>query len=96
MNIQGDGVIGEWTVSQLIQFLSAQRDENPPVRADTFTCDDLIAVETAKFYDRPQFYQYQNTVGSAGSAAALPANPLAYFKVLDRNGTTVLIPYYNA
>lgn len=93
---QGNDTIGDWTVAQLVQFLNTQRDDNPPIKSSQVTCDEFIAVNKAQFYDRPQFYQYQYTVGAAGTATALPANPLGYFKVLDRNGTSVVIPYYTA
>jgi hypothetical protein len=35
------------------------------------------------------------TVGAAGAAAALPANPLGYL-VLSLAGTSIKVPYYNA
>ncbi|WP_284990868.1 MULTISPECIES: hypothetical protein [unclassified Arthrobacter] len=38
----------------------------------------------------------QSTVGAAGSAAALPAAPNKYLKVVDASGTTLVIPAYNA
>jgi len=34
------------------------------------------------------------TVGAAGAASALPANPLGYLTLVV-NGTTVRLPYYN-
>lgn len=93
---QSNETIGEWTVAQLVQFLQAQKDENPPIKSTQFTCDEFIAVNKAQFYDRPQFYQYQYTVGAAGGASALPATPLGYFKAIDRSGTAVVFPYYTA
>jgi hypothetical protein len=41
-----------------------------------------------------QFNSFQNNVGSAGGASALPATPKGYFKVLDYTGNTVLVPFY--
>lgn len=93
---QGNDTIGEWTVAQLVQFLKTQQEDNPPLKSSQMTCDELIVVNKAQFYDRPQFYQYQNTVGAAGTASALPANPLGYIKAIDRNGTAIVIPYYTA
>lgn len=37
----------------------------------------------------------QSTVGSAGGASALPATPTGYVPI-DINGTTVILPYYDA
>ncbi len=34
------------------------------------------------------------TVGAAGGAAALPATPESYLKIIDKNGATRLIPLY--
>lgn len=38
----------------------------------------------------------QTTVGSAGSASSLPANPTKYLKVKDSTGTVLVIPAYAA
>jgi hypothetical protein len=38
----------------------------------------------------------QTTVGAAGAAAALPATPTKYLKVVDDTGTTLVIPAYAA
>ena len=38
----------------------------------------------------------QTTVGAAGAAAAVPANPSKYFKVRDNAGTTYVIPAFAA
>lgn len=38
----------------------------------------------------------QTTVGAAGGASALPATPTKYLKVLDHNGTVLVIPAYAA
>jgi hypothetical protein len=35
------------------------------------------------------------TVGAAGAAAALPAQPLGYLQILLSGGGTANIPYYN-
>ena len=40
------------------------------------------------------FGNFQSTVGAAGGASALPANPSGYAEVVI-NGTTLLMPYYN-
>ena len=37
----------------------------------------------------------QTTVGAAGAASALPANPTGYAKI-DVGGTTYVTPYYAA
>ena len=38
----------------------------------------------------------QTTVGAAGAASALPANPTKYLKVVDSAGTTGVIPWFAA
>lgn len=86
--------IGKWTVSELVRFLQEQLRQNPPESApnltsDTFTCTALINV-----LDQIQFNQVQTTVGAAGSASALPANPDGYIKILDYTGAVKVIPYY--
>lgn len=44
---------------------------------------------------RAGFRETQTTVGSAGTAAALPANPTGYVEAVV-GGKTVVIPYYDA
>jgi hypothetical protein len=39
------------------------------------------------------FSETQTTVGAAGAATALPANPTGYF-VIQVNGTEYVVPYY--
>ncbi len=36
----------------------------------------------------------QATVGAAGGASALPANPTGYAKIIDKSGTIYVVPYY--
>ncbi len=36
----------------------------------------------------------QLTVGSAGGASAIPANPTGYAKIIDKAGTIYVVPYY--
>lgn len=38
----------------------------------------------------------QTTVGAAGAASALPANPTKYLKIIDSAGTTLVVPAYAA
>lgn len=44
----------------------------------------------------PSISTTQTTVGAAGAATALPAQPLGYFNVTLPDGTRVVVPYYNA
>lgn len=37
----------------------------------------------------------QSTVGAAGAASALPANPVAYIKIADVSGNVYVVPAYN-
>lgn len=37
----------------------------------------------------------QTTVGAAGAASALPANPVAYIKIADQSGNVFVVPAYN-
>lgn len=88
--------IGDWTVERLVRFLQQALEENPPSRIPTVVCDTLTVNTTATFADQLQFTQTQTTVGSAGSASALPANPTGYIKILDYTGQPFVIPYYKA
>jgi hypothetical protein len=88
--------IGGWTVSDLVQFLNARQSENKPLNSSALTCESLSVTEKAVFIDQLQVIPYVNIVGGSGAAAPLPANPAGYFKFLNRSGTTVLVPFYNA
>lgn len=88
--------IGDWTVEKLVRFLQQALEENPPSRLPTIVCDTIETNITATFKDQVQFNQVQTTVGTAGSATALPANPSGYIRVLDYTGQPFVIPYYKA
>lgn len=56
---------------------------------------EVIAIERAghiRFSDSLK----QTTIGATGSGAALPANPVCYFKVMTQSGTVLAIPAYFA
>lgn len=88
--------IGGWTVERLVRFLQQAMEENPPSRIPSLTCDTLIVNQQANMVDQIQFTQYQTTVGAAGTATVLPANPSGYMRVLDYTGQPFVIPYYKA
>lgn len=88
--------IGEWTPTQLVRFIQEQLRQSPPVQAPNLTSDDLTVTKKLSCLDQLQFYQNQYTVGAAGTASALPANPLGYFRILDFTGNVRAVPYYNA
>lgn len=86
--------IGDWTVSELVRFLQEQFRQNPPETAPNLTSDTLTCTALLNIIDQVQFNQVQTTVGAAGSASALPANPEGYIKILDYTGQVKVIPYY--
>jgi hypothetical protein len=91
-----DQTIGDWTVDQLVRFLQNILDESPPSRIPTLVCDEAIVQLKLTLGDQIQFSQVQTTVGSAGSASALPANPSGYLRILDHTGQPFVVPYYKA
>lgn len=91
-----EDTIGDWTVEKLVRFLQQALEENPPSKIPNLTCDQLTVATTFTVLDQVQFGQFQTTVGAAGSASALPANPSGYIKVLDYTGQPFVIPYYKA
>lgn len=94
--IQGDQKIGDWTIAEFIRFLQQQMKDYPPTQIPNLV-NDVITISTLiTILDQIQLNQVQTTVGSAGSASALPANPSGYFKIRDYTGTTFVVPYYKA
>lgn len=91
-----ENTIGSWSERQLIRFVENILRGRPTTATKSFSADDLIAAQRLTCMDKIQFMQSQTTVGSAGSATALPAQPIGYFKVYDSTGTLRVIPYYNA
>lgn len=91
-----DDKIGDWSIQQLVRFLEQRIQQNPPSKIPNLTCDNIAVTTKIQFYDQLQFNLNQTTVGAAGSASALPANPTGYFQVLDNGGNPVVIPYYKA
>lgn len=91
-----DQTIGNWTVQQLVRFLQSRQEQSPPSKIPTLTCEDLDVTEKLRIFDQLQVNLVQTTVGSAGSASALPANPAGYFQILDNAGAMKLVPYYNS
>ncbi|SRR6266496_2843861 len=89
------GTIGQWSVDEFVKFLQAQFEENPPQKFTVIVVEEAEVVTTLKVLDQIQLTQVQSTVGAAGSAAPLPANPAGYFRVLDYTGQVKLVPYYN-
>jgi hypothetical protein len=91
-----DETIGKWTVTQLVRFLQEQLRQNPPTEAPDLTTSRLKCYELLDIKDQVQFNQVQTTVGAAGVAAALPATPSGYIRILDYTGQPFVIPYYKA
>lgn len=88
--------IGDWTVEKLVRFLQQALEENPPSRIPALVCDTITASQQLTLADQIQFSQVQTTVGAAGSASALPANPTGYVRILDHTGQPFVVPYYKA
>lgn len=91
-----DETIGEWTVEKLVRFLQQALEENPPSRIPALVCDEITTNAKLTLVDQVQFTQAQTTVGAAGSASALPANPSGYIRILDFTGQPFVVPYYKA
>lgn len=91
-----DETIGGWTVSQLVRFLQEQLRQNPPTSAPNLSSSRLTCYELLDIRDQVQFHQVQFTVGGAGTASALPANPAGYVRILDYTGNPFVIPYYKS
>lgn len=88
--------IGDWTVERLTRFMQQLVQENPPVAVATLTCDNVLVATQLTVNDQVQFNNVQFTVGTAGGASALPANPAGYFRAKTYTGVQVVVPYYNA
>lgn len=91
----GTPTIGNWTEGELVRFIQNMIRLHPPESAINITVDELDATKMIKCHDQIQFYRSQTTVGAAGGASALPANPAGYIIILDFAGNQKLIPYYN-
>ena len=89
-------LIGDWSVEKLVRFLQNALEETPPSRIPSLVCDELTVNTKHVVSDQVQFTQAQTTVGGAGSASALPANPTGYIRILDFTGQPFVIPYYKA
>ena len=87
--------IGEWTPTQLVKFLQESLTSNPPTFSPNLKVEEFEVVRKAQIMDEIQFFQSTTSVGAAGGAAALPATPVGYIKILDYRGLVKLIPYYN-
>lgn len=88
--------IGNWTQAQLVKFFQNMLKLHPPENAVNLTADNVSIVKQLTCLDQIQFMQSQTTVGAAGGATALPANPTGYIPILDYAGNVRVIPYYNA
>lgn len=88
--------IGEWTEALLVKFIQNMIRLHPPEASSGLIVDELEVVQKFKCLDQIQFSRKPyTTVGAAGTASALPANPVGYIPILDSGGKTMLIPYYN-
>lgn len=56
--------------------------------------NDVWAVDHDPQTGLHRFSETQTTVGAAGSASALPANPSGYLRATLEDGTAIVIPYY--
>jgi hypothetical protein len=89
--------IGEWDSTTLVKFIQDILQNNPSLFSPSMTVDQLSVAAKAIIQDQIQYARSsRTTVGSAGSASALPANPTGYIEILDYTGQVKLIPYYNA
>lgn len=91
-----DNTIGTWTTGQLIRFIEDMFRTNPPGLGPSAQADEITVVEDLNLHGNLNFTLEQTTVGAAGSATALPANPYKYLRVKDSAGTVVVIPVYKA
>ncbi|MEM3062312.1 MAG: hypothetical protein QW303_02015 [Nitrososphaerota archaeon] len=87
--------IGDWSVDFLVKFMENIREQIASMNL-SFLSADQISVSDISISGNPQFNQTQTTVGAAGSASPLPANPDGYIKILDNSGTVKVIPFYKA
>jgi hypothetical protein len=88
--------IGEWDSTTLVKFIQDTLQNNPSSFTPSVSVDYLLVASKALIQDQIQFGRGRPTVGSAGSAQALPATPAGYIEILDYTGQMKLIPYYNA
>lgn len=96
MSIQFDETIGNWTEAELIRFVRDALTQDPLPPASTGTVDELVVARKFTILDEIQFSgTSQTTVGTAGSASALPATPTGYIRILDNQGAVRVVPYYN-
>lgn len=58
---------------------------------------NIILAQIAQYMSTvfPQQTTTATTIGAAGAASALPAQPLGYMNITLSNGTAVKVPYYN-
>lgn len=73
------------------------RIPNAPAAYDRMSVQQILSAIQLGFDElarRGISYGVQTTVGSAGSASALPANPTGYANVVI-DGKEVVIPYYD-
>lgn len=88
-------VIGNWSEQQLIRFVQDALRNDPAPLPPAAQTDELIVARKFTLYDEIQFSgTSQTTVGGAGSASALPANPVGYIRILDNQGQVQVIPYF--
>lgn len=88
--------IGAWDSSTLVKFIQDTLQNNPPSFTPSASVDQLLVASMLLIKDQVQFGRGRTTVGSTGTAQALPANPAGYVEILDYTGQVKPIPYYNA
>ncbi len=92
--LEGGESIKDWTLNRLLRLIQdVTRDlitPNPTYERVAVT--ESLSLDGDLIFNLPS----QTTVGSAGSATALPANPQKYIKIVDETGTQLVIPAYKA
>jgi len=86
--------IKDWTLNRLLRLIQdVTRDvATPNPTYENVTITDNLLLDGNLVFEQPS----QTTVGAAGSASALPANPTKYIKITDETGTQLVIPAYKA
>lgn len=88
--------IKDWTPADLIRYVRDQLSQDPVPIGSGQTVDELVVARKFTVTDEVAFNgTAQTSVGGAGGAAALPATPVGYIRILDNQGQVRVIPYYN-
>lgn len=93
---QFDETIKDWTPAELIRYVRDQLVQDPVPVGSGQTVDEIYIGRKLTLNDEVEFGgTAQTTVGAAGTASALPANPVGYIRILDNQGQVRVVPFYN-